>query len=556
MQPMDANQRFEELVQETFQEMVERNPGVGTYIGIHTHDHLLPNGSATQVQEDFQWSSKRLKEFHALDSSGLSEENRFNLQLLNHFHRLEKFWFQDVPHWKASPDPLQSVGALLFIQMSRDYAPLEKRIDDICKRLAALPRYLKEFKTRIAQPIRLWTEIAIDSAKETPAFFDHIVTVAKGKVSAPLLSDLEKAAHSARKACEDYGQWLKGLLKKADNKWALGEERFAKLVELRELGMDVEEIYALGQKYLQDLKEERKKLAEEIGPGLGIEAVTQKIKGDHPKDFEEALKYYQKIMRESREFIARKKIATIPEGEELLVVETPAFMRQLIPFAAYFSPARFDAKQTGIYIVTPTVKHEQMMDKHNHSSISNTTVHEGYPGHHLQLTSANLKAPLARFLGFHCDIATEMVEGWAHYCEEMMKEYGFHNTPESRYIMVNDGIWRAVRILVDVRLSQGKMSVDEAVDMLMKETSMEREGALAEVHRYTQSPAYQLSYLLGKHQFSSLKADVKKWMGKHYSDRFFHDTILQAGSIPISYMRKIFLQKVKEAAQAKKKKRS
>jgi len=221
-------------------------------------------------------------------------------------------------------------------------------------------------------------------------------------------------------------------------------------------------------------------------------------------------------------------------------------MRPLIPFAAYFSPAKFDPVQTGIYIVSPSEKGTHMMVEHNYPSIHNTTVHEGYPGHHLQLTCANMHAPLARFLGFFCDTATEMVEGWAHYCEAMMKGYGFYDTPQSHYIMVNDGIWRATRILVDIRLSQGKMSFDEAVGKLMKETGMEKTGAVAEVKRYTQSPAYQLSYLLGKHLFFELKKDVERWMGNRYTDLFFHDTILSAGSIPISYLRKIFQRKIKQ----------
>ncbi len=219
-------------------------------------------------------------------------------------------------------------------------------------------------------------------------------------------------------------------------------------------------------------------------------------------------------------------------------------MRPLIPFAAYFSPAKFDPMQTGIYLVSPSERGSHMMGEHNYPSIHNTTVHEGYPGHHLQLTCANLYAPMARFLGFFCDTATEMVEGWAHYCEAMMKDHGFYNTPQSRYIMINDGIWRAVRILIDIRLSQGHMSFDEAVAMLQQETGMEKTGAVGEVKRYTQSPAYQLSYLLGKHLLFDLKKDVQQWMGNRYTEIFFHDTILQAGSIPISYLRKIFRRKI------------
>ncbi len=545
---MDPDKHFEALVQETFQEMVDRNPPLATYLGIHTQDHVLPAATVAQAADDFRWFSKRVGEFNALPKSRLSEEHQLDLELLNHFYRLEKFWYEDAPNWQRNPDPLQSIGSLLFLQISREFAPLEKRVSDIAGRLAATPRYLKEFKTRVKNPVKLWTEIAIESAQRTPELFDHIVESTKGKVSDGLHANLTKAAKAAKAACKDFEQWLKELLKNAKDDWALGAKRFEKLVALRELGMGVEDIYKLGTRYLKDLKEQRKDLANRIYPGVSVEQVTKTIKGHHPKTFKEALAEYQRVMRESREFILKNKIATIPHGEELLVVETPSFMRPLIPFAAYFSPAKFDAIQTGIYIVSPSEKGARMMSEHNYPSIHNTTVHEGYPGHHLQLSSANMHAPLARFLGFFCDTATEMVEGWAHYCEAMMKTYGFYNTPQSNFIMVNDGIWRATRILVDIRLSQGKMSFAKAVETLQKETGMEKAGAVAEIKRYTQSPAYQLSYLLGKHLFFDLKKDVQRWMGKRYSDLFFHDTILRAGSIPISYLRKIFERKIKSEA--------
>ncbi len=542
----DPNAKFQALVQETFQEMVDRNPPLATYLGMHNKDHVLPPATLEQANADFAWFSGRVADFNALPAARLSEEHRLDLQLLNHFYGLEKFWHEEAPNWRRNPDPLQSIGSLIFLQISREYAPLEKRVSDIAGRLAATPRYLKEFKTRVKNPVKLWTEIAVESAQRTPELFDHVVKATKGKVSKGLHADLSKAAAEAKAACKDFEKWLKPLLKGAKNDWALGMKKFEKLVALRELDMDVEGIYRLGEQYLKDLKKQREELARKIYPGMSVEEVTKTIKSHHPKNFKEALKIYQMIMRESRDFIVKHKIATVPGGEELQVVETPSFMRPLIPFAAYFSPAKFDPVQTGIYIVTPSERGTHMMLEHNYPSIHNTTVHEGYPGHHLQLTCANMYAPLARLLGFFCDTATEMVEGWAHYCEEMMKEYGFYNTPQSRYIMVNDGIWRATRILVDIRLSQGKMSFDQGVAKLMRETGMEKAGAVAEVKRYTQSPAYQLSYLLGKHMFFELKNDVKRWMGKDYSDTFFHDTILRAGSIPVSYLRKIFEQKAKQ----------
>jgi len=141
---------------------------------------------------------------------------------------------------------------------------------------------------------------------------------------------------------------------------------------------------------------------------------------------------------------------------------------------------------------------------------------------------------------------SETVEGWAHYCEELMWEKGFINDSEARFIQINDMIWRAVRIIVDVKLSRGEMAFEEAVDMLAREAGMSREAAVAEVNRYTQTPGYPLSYLLGKHLILKLKEEVKKKMGEEFDEKFFHDTITANGYLPISMLRKVFDMKIRE----------
>jgi uncharacterized protein (DUF885 family) len=290
---------------------------------------------------------------------------------------------------------------------------------------------------------------------------------------------------------------------------------------------------------LKKLKEERAKLAEEIAPGRSVEEVLQLIEENSPKSFDEALRATQEQMEAARKFVIEKKLATVYEDDKLLVKETPAFMAPLIPFAALIGPGKFDSKQIGIYIVTRP-SDIRVLGKHlNYPSIVNTAVHEGFPGHFLQSAVSN-RGSFVRLLAQ----GTETVEGWAHYCEEMMMEHGFNRSPEVRFIQVNDAIWRAVRIIVDVKLSRGEMSFDEAVDMLMKEAGMSKEAAVAEVRRYTLTPGYQLSYLLGKHLLLKLKEEAKRKMGDKFSEKFFHDTVTANGELPMFLLRKVFDMKI------------
>ena len=69
---------------------------------------------------------------------------------------------------------------------------------------------------------------------------------------------------------------------------------------------------------------------------------------------------------------------------------------------------------------------------------------------------------------------------------------------------------------------------------------------MAEVRRYTLTPGYPLSYLLGKHLILKLRDEIKKRMGNRFSGKFFHDTITANGELPIALLREVFDMKLAE----------
>jgi uncharacterized protein (DUF885 family) len=207
-----------------------------------------------------------------------------------------------------------------------------------------------------------------------------------------------------------------------------------------------------------------------------------------------------------------------------------------MPFAAYFSPAKFDADQRGIYIVTPAVDDDpNAMREHYYASISNTSIHEAYPGHHLQFAVASHHPSLTRLL----TDAPEFVEGWGMYSEQMMREEGFDAGPAFRAAMYTDAIWRSCRIVLDIRMHRGELTPEEATDFLVEHTSFEVPNARAEVRRYTYTPGYQLSYLLGKVLILGLREEERRRLGDRFSLKRFHDTLLTNGSIPVSFHRRL-----------------
>jgi uncharacterized protein (DUF885 family) len=315
----------------------------------------------------------------------------------------------------------------------------------------------------------------------------------------------------------------------------LGKVKFEKLVELRELGMTSEEILLLGQKYLSELKIERETIAREIDPKKSVEEVLTDIEADAPKGFDDALEFTRRTMEEARAFVQEHDVATVHPEDVLMVEETPKFLTPVIPFAGLSMPARFDKPQIGTYIVTRPRETSNLGKHLNYSAIRNTAVHEAFPGHFLMGTLANRGSLVQMLIQ-----GTETVEGWAHYCEQLMAEKGFIEDSQTRLIQVNDMIWRAVRIIVDVKLSRGEMAFEEAVSMLIKEAAMSREAATAEVKRYTQTPGYCMSYLLGKYLILQLKEEVRRKEGAKFNEKTFHDTVATNGYLPISLLRRCF----------------
>ena len=243
-------------------------------------------------------------------------------------------------------------------------------------------------------------------------------------------------------------------------------------------------------------------------------------------------------MRAARNFVEDRDLATLPEDDTLEVAETPRFLHDYFPVAGYLGPGWFDTLQTGTYFVTPPPDGAGLSALHNAATIWNTTVHEAVPGHHLQAVTNNAHAPVLRLLPGFFGTAVESGEGWALYCENLMAEEGFLDTSQRRLVQMRDHCMRAARVLIDVGLHTGVMTVAEAVHLLQTEADMPDATARAEVHAYTREPGYYLSYMFGTYELVRLRDELQERMGDQFSLRWFHDTILRAGEIPMPYVRR------------------
>ncbi|MFX1254040.1 MAG: DUF885 domain-containing protein [Promethearchaeota archaeon] len=541
---MDENQKFEELINKRMEEFFKHNPGIATYLGKEEYEKEVEPGTKEHIEENIERFGQWIDEIKQLDFEKLNLDNQLSVKVMENSHAITVFMYEAYPLWKRMPNGLDTIQMIIFILFQRK-GPTPSVTEVIIAQLSKLSKYLEEFQSRFdGSPIpKVWKEIALMQTQAVPQFLQFLAMVFSDapEISEPLKSDLLRALKEAEPVIQTHVEWIQSLaVDEGEFAWALGVENFDKLLSLRNLPWDRETILKKGYELLKSLNNRAKQVAKEIDPTKTYEEVVEDLKMNHPPTFEMVLEHTRSEAERAKEFVRSHDLATIPE-EKLVVVETPPYLVPIIPFAAYIGSPYFDRDQPGVYIVTPT-QDEAGLRRHPYPNITNTMVHEAYPGHHLDATCNNAFAPLIRLIG----AGTETIEGWAHYCEEMMLQQGFHEDPKMAELVILRGqLWRAVRIIVDIELHCKQRSIEDAIKMLVEEAQMEEGAAKAEVLRYTSNPGYQLSYLIGKLLIDDLQREVKEQMGEKFSLKFFHDTILKSGGMPYFLLKEYFEEKIK-----------
>ncbi|MCK5548104.1 MAG: DUF885 family protein, partial [Thermoplasmata archaeon] len=376
---------FGRIEEELFYGLLERNPIRGTGLGLHQYDDLMPEGSLAAVQERIGFLKKYRAEFDGFDPKDLPEDRALDREVALYYLDLNVFYWEELKLWEKMPEAPEVVGHALYLIFAKDYAPLNDRLRSITKRLEKTPKFIGETKELLRKPVKLWVEIGMDSASYLPGLLDTILKESKDKIPERDFKALGHAADEVKTSLLEYKEWLGDMVADADEDYTLSEEQFEGLLKVRRLGLSAGEILAIGQEYFDMYKKNLTELAGRLGVSPDVESLRKLLGSKSPKGFDETLTAYKRSIEDSRKFVVEKDLATMPPSEKLIVMRTPDYLAHTTPFAMYFSPAKFDRVQLGLYLVTPP-KDEGDMGKHNYPSILNTTVHEGYPGHHLQLS--------------------------------------------------------------------------------------------------------------------------------------------------------------------------
>jgi uncharacterized protein (DUF885 family) len=530
---------METFLDELFQEV----PTVATFLGDHRHDDRLGEYTPEALERQRAMLGRWLEEFSSYETQDWSLDAQIDLTLML---QITKQGIRAMDRIRAEHrDPGTVVNECvngIYMLILRDFAPLPERMRNILGRLHQVPRALSEGRALVnpAEVPPIWAEIALVTTQRSIGLFAGFLP-ALAQATPELQPQVEAAAQAAAAALQEYVAWIQEtVIPQAGGEFAFGEELFNEILsEDHMVDYDAVTLIETGQRLFEETLQQMESLAAQIDPNKSVEQLLEESKKHHPTA-EGLLDAYRQKMAETRQFVMDHDIVSIPEGEAIRVEPTPPFLRPLIPYAAYIPPGFLEVLQEGVFIVTPVEEDadpeeaEQKLRGHPWSDIPLTTLHEAYPGHHLQLVFANSLDSLPRKLGGF--LSTLFIEGWAFYCEELMERLGFIGEPIQRLARLQAQLQRAARIILDVSLHTGQMTVEEAIDFLIQRVGLEPGDAQAEVLRYTQTPTQPQSYLMGKLQIMEI---IKMYRQRYpeASMREMHDAILSCGSLPPRLMR-------------------
>ena len=550
---------FKKVAEEYVKGWLAAHPLQATSLGIHEYDGRI--GDFTRLAIDAELSrlnrfDERLKKF---EIEKMKPASAIDLRLLQAAIEKDLFFIRDMGDYEKNPMTYaQALDVSVYIK--RNFSSLEDRVRSIITIENQTPNIVIAAKTNLTPEMpKPYVELAIQIARGAADFLKKDLVVAlKDLKDERLIGAFQLSNRKASMALVDYANWLeKDKLPKATGDWALGEEKYQRMLAKTELvDLPPARLLEIG---LAELKREQDAFAEAakiINPDKPPIEVFKDVQKEHPTP-ETLISDTAKNLDDIRKFLVDREIITLPSKVKAEVKETPQFARAT-SFASMDTPGPFEKKASeAYYYVTPTEpewppeQKEEWLSAFNYFTTDVVSIHECYPGHYVQFLHLNASeaSKVAKIFGSYA-----FIEGWAHYTEKMMLDEGFgqpkgdapseeeiKRAAKFRLAQSDEALLRLCRLVASIKMHTQGMTVDEATKFFVENCYYEEKPARQEAMRGTFDPGY-LNYTLGKLQILKLRDDYKAQEGDKFSLKKFHDEMLKHGMPPIRLLREIMLK--------------
>ena len=528
--------RFDGVLDDYFEGYLAEHPMAAAYAGWRDGEGRLGRADLRHQQ---RWEKRRQATLRALDDISprqlRAEQHLDRLALRAQLQRES----QDFARGRHTLDPgaLDTLLGVLLHELQRGEDEPKRATANLRGLLRDTPQYLAQTAALIDRPEPVWRRIMEQTAAGAPTLFTAVAAFLQHH---PEPRDAA-LVQSAQKAVEHYRDAVCARPLAPAGSFAIGAEETQRRVR-DQLGLDytLGEIEALALAEVERLNALLKKECARFGRRATPEEIIQEARAAwHPGD--DLLGVYRAETQRVADAFRAARAVTFPVGDELRVRPVPEFMRHLFPTAAYSQPGAFEKRQRGTFWVndlsaTKTTEAEKSAERQQHFGLSLTCAHEAYPGHHLQFVLANQHPRRWRRLLAHA----VFYEGWTLWCEQMMVDLHIDRSPWLRVQQLHDALWRAHRILVDLRLQTRRYRYEAGVKHMMRHLGFTRARAEADVNWYTGSPTVPMSYWLGRLENERLHARLVA--GRGWSLRKFNDWLLSHGTIPQAWIERYGLE--------------
>lgn len=530
------------------------NPTTATADGLHDFDSKLEDYSGAGVDANIkalqQWQTK----VAAVDATKLGERVRGDRELVLNNIRTTLLTLQTIRPLQKNPDAYSSgITNSAFTLMERKFAPPETRLRELIAREKLMPAVLADARRNLDNPPLIYTQIALQQLPGLVQFFQKDVPAAFTDVSdAALKKRFADSNAVVIKSLQDYQTWLKAkVLPRSHGDFRIGAAAFRDKLKYDEMvDIPLDQLIAIDMADMKRNQQAFAEVARQLDPGKTPKQVLAELGSDYPAPGK-ILDTFRATFDKLVGFIRQKQIITIPSDVRPIVEETPPFMRA-VTFASMDTPGPYEtaAKEAYFNVTLPepdwtAQRTKEFMAQFSYPVISAIATHEAYPGHYIQfLWMHHLDDRVRKLLG-----ATTNVEGWAHYCEQMMLDEGLaaYVYPDDkrqqlllRLGQLQDALLRNARFVVGIKLHAGQMTMDQAIDFFVKQGYQSRAVGEVETKRGTSDPTY-LYYTLGKLQIMKLRTDLAAKEGKNFNLQQFHNSFMQQGFAPIAIVREAML---------------
>jgi uncharacterized protein (DUF885 family) len=576
------NDRFAKLSEQFIHETLAQSPSSASQAGYHHHrdpktgkdialdsllDDVSPAGFAAQRAQYARWRDR----FHnETPVASLGTEDAADWRLMDDQIALNLLELDQIQNYRHNPTVyVELLGAALFQPLTDDYAAEDVRVNDVLSRTAAIPHFLDQARSVLADADPIFIKVAVEENEGNINLIQSTIAAAASKTPA-LKTRFDRVAPASIAALKGFSQWLQSdlAIRKTDRTCRLGKQiydhKFHLVMETditpEQLLHEAESEFSKTRAEMLELAlplhkqfypdhDEHSSLAKQERENKIISEVLQKISDDHP-DRNALLDTAKEDLVGIRQFIIDKKIVTLKPRDNLKVIPTPEFERGIYSVGGFHSAPPLDPNAEAEYWVTPIsastpeANAESRLREYNNWVLKWLCIHEALPGHYVQAEHANDLQPISRRLVRSLYGNGAYVEGWAEYIAQNMMQQGFANN-DSRYRISYLKIWlRAIgNSILDIRMQTMGMTGDQAMHFMMDDAFQTRAEAEGKLQRAKLSSTQLPTYFVGTEEWWRLRRAYQAAKGKDFTLADFHDRALDEGALPVPWLKDILLPK-------------